>query len=267
MSATSGKQLPIGLRFAAIFALDANGRPAASTTSAYEGLEIRGPKTFSLTPPDPRQISHMGNDRVLAVDILPPTEPTRGELRASVNDFAVHALLTGTQVKTVGEASEIAYNTDKQGSEPQVGLLLYQQSLSVGDGLRHYRAFVIPLAVCIPKPQGMSENPEDVTYVINPTLSNDRLWGDTLVLADDGITEASIFEYMCEGKPKLVAFLADGTEDEFLFPTSAPAKSTAKIAVFKNGVEITAGITKATTKVTFTSAPTLNDNITVFYEV
>jgi hypothetical protein len=267
MSATSGKQLPIGLRYAVVYALDANGRPAAVNTTVYEGLEIKGPKAFTLTLPDPRQISHMGNDRVLAVDILPPTEPTRGELRASVNDFAVHALLTGTSVITLGEATEIAHNTDKQGSEPQVGLLLYQMSLSVGDGLRHYRCFVIPLAVCIPKPQGMSENPEDVTYIVNPTLSNERLWGAQLVLATDGITEASIFEYMCEGKPKLVAFKADGTEDEFLFPTGAPAKSTAKISVFKNGVLMSAGITKATTKVTFTSAPTLNDNITVFYEV
>ncbi len=268
MSNTSGKQLPIGLRYAAIFALDATGRPAASGLTAYEGLEINGPKTFTINIPKPRQVTHIGNDRVLAVDTLPPTEPITGELRASVNAFDVHALLTGTEVNTVGEATEIAHATDQQGNEPQVGLLLYQMSLNTADRLRCYRCFVIPRVVCIPVPPGMSDNPEDVTYLINPTPTNERLWGAALSESVDGYTEAGVFEYMCEGKPKLISFLGDGTEDEFSFPAAAPAKATAKIAVFKNGTEITgAAITKTTTKITFTVAPSLNDNITVFYEV
>ena len=87
MAATSGKQLAVGMRRAVIFALDANGYPAAIGVTAYEGIEVVGPKAFTLTVPDARRIVHTGNDRVLALDYLPPTEPYSVVLRVPSNDM------------------------------------------------------------------------------------------------------------------------------------------------------------------------------------
>ena len=54
MTATSGQQLSVGLRYAAVFPLNANGYPNATSTTACEGLEFGGPKAFELSVPDVR---------------------------------------------------------------------------------------------------------------------------------------------------------------------------------------------------------------------
>ena len=266
MAATSGKFYPVGLRYAVAYALNANGRPNATATTVYEGVEIAGPKTFTLNVPEPRKIQHKGNDRVLAVDFLPPQEGISGELAASVYDYTMISLLSGITQGTVGEAKEVAYMTSKQGSEPQVGLMLYQQAEDYTTGARRWRAFVLPKAILIPRPGGAAEQEQDYKYTIAPQIVNARLWGAQLVLATDGYTDCQIFEYMTEGKPHIASFLADGTADDFLFSTDYPALNASKIAVYKNGTVVSTGVTKNVTGLAFTAAPTLNDEIVVFYE-
>lgn len=268
MAATSGKQLSVGLRFVTAFELNTNGRPkGASATTPYEGAQFSGAKAFTLTIPEPRKITHTGDDRVLAVDYLPPTDAPSAELRVSVNDYAAIALLTGINVGTVGEAKEIAFTTSKQGFEPQVGLMLYQQSLDSVTRIRRWRSIVIPKAICIPRPGGMSENPDEMLFSVAPQIVSSRLWGLSLVLATDAYTDAAVFEYMTEFKPHLAVWKGNNTATDFTFSTDFQAADTGKIAVFNNGVAITTNITKLVSKVTFTTAPATNDDVDIFYEV
>src|SRR5574340_408944 len=97
MTATSGKQLAVGMRYARAYALDSNGYPLVSSTTVYEGLEFGGAKSFELNVPDARRIVHTGNDRVLALDYLPPNEPVSGVLRIARSEMDLNALLMNTK--------------------------------------------------------------------------------------------------------------------------------------------------------------------------
>jgi hypothetical protein len=263
---TTGNQLAVGLRYGVAFALNAAGRPAATGATAYTGVEFAGAKAFTLNVPEPRRIAHVGDDRVLAVDYLPPTEPVTGEIRTARGSLELDALLSGAKVGALGEASYLARASDRQGSEPQVGLLLYQQSLEAASRLRRWRVIVIPATRCIPMPAGMEEAAAEFRYSLAPSPSQTHLWGAPLSLATDGATEAAYLELMTEGKPKLVAFKADGTAVLFSFPTGAPALDVEKIVVWKNGTIVSTGVTKAVTGLTFAAAPTSGDEIVAFYE-
>jgi hypothetical protein len=259
---------PVGTRSAVVFGLNAAGLPdATSPTTPYEGIAWTGPKAFSLTVPEPNKKVHVGADRPLAVDFLPPTDAVSGELRVSDNRYDIHALLTGTLVGTLGEAAEIVHGSSKQGFEPQVGLVLTQQALDAATQQRRWRTIVLPKAIAIPQPVGMADSPQDVVYKLAPQVANARLWGGTLVLATDGCETAQVFEYMTEGVMKVVAWKGNGSAVTFSFPAGAQAKSVAKIATFKNGVAVSSGLTLATSGVTFATAPASGDLVVVVYEV
>jgi hypothetical protein len=270
MSTTSGIQLSVGLRYASVFALNSNGRPNASAASApFTGLQMEGAKAYTLTVPEPRFISHTGDDRLLAKDVLPPLEGITGEVKAAKNRYDVRALLTGVEVNTIGEAETLAFSTDKQGYEPQVGLMLYQQSLDADVsgsrfGSRRWRVSFVPKAVLIPMPPNMDENASEITFKVNAFVIKNHLWGTALTLLDDGCTEAQGLEMMMEGKPWLDCWLGDNATT--VFTLSKTALSAAKISVFIDGVLTTAGVTKTVTSVTFTPAPAMNADIDILYE-
>lgn len=271
MSNASGKQLSVGLRYVVAYALNANGRIAGTSASvAYAGVQFEGAKAYTLTQPEPRQFNHSGDDRLLDRDVLPPLEGSGGQLKVAKTNDVLDALLSGVTQGFTGEASRLPLMTDKQGSEPQVGLLMYQQSLDAASGatrgLRRWKAYLVPRAVCIPINPGMEENPAETTYNLTAYVSSTELTGRALTTVDDGATETQMVRYMAEGKPTIIAYLGNGSTT--VFALVGTAKSTAKIAVYKNGVEVTgAAITKTTTQVTFTAAPASNDDVTIFYEV
>ena len=266
MTARTGKFLPIGMRYAAVFELDVNGRPKATTVTAYSGLKWEGPLAFDISLPNARVIPHLGADRVLRTATLPTQESPSATLRVSDYRFDIQAILSAVTVGTVGEAKEFPLGTSKAGYEPVVGLLFYQQSQDLDTGALTWHAYIIPKARCILAPASMNGNAGEITYQVVPTPSTQRIWGKTLTLVDDKYVDATIFEYDCQGEPRVVGFIGDGVALDFLFPAGEPALDVAKIEVYKNGVKLTAGITPAVDKVTFTVAPLATDMITVFYE-
>jgi hypothetical protein len=255
--------LPVGLRYAVVFALNSDGRPAATGLSAYQGIEIAGPKAYSLNVPDPRRIAHAGKDRVLVSDSLPTLESSSAEIQASSQDLDLEALLQNVKNFAVGDAKMLAIQTEQQGSEPTVGLLLYQQSKDKATGLRNWHFHIIPAAQVIPVHAGMGENPIDQRYTISPTPTTKHLWGVTLTLVTEGATEAGIFKGKSPYKPKLDSYLADGVEDNYVLAKTA-ANNT--YPVYVDGVERTSNITKTTTDFTFTSSvPSSGADISAFY--
>jgi hypothetical protein len=269
MTGVSGKQLGVGLRFATVFALNASDYLAASGVSAYEGLQVSGAKAFMVNVPDPRQIVHTGDDRVLQRDVLPSLEGVTAELRAARRDFAMHALLTGTNVNTIGEAETVGMGTDQQGNEPQVGMLLYQQALDADSGKRRWKSYVIPKAVVIPKAAEMNENPQEHVYSVTPYVVSQHLWGTPFSSgsAGDGFSQAQVIEMMTEYEPVLVGFRSSGSAQAYSFPADKPAASVDKIHAFAGGVELTSEITKAVTGITTVGGtPVYGEVISVLYE-
>jgi len=270
MTTPTGKQLAVGLRRAVIFALDTNGYPAATGSSAYEGFEVIGPKAYTLTIPDVRKIVHLGNDRVLALDFLPPTEASSAELRTSADDIPLNSFLTGVEDFAVGNALLMGYQTDQQGSEPDIACLFAQQSLDAASKLRNYRFHIIPKSRAIPMPSGMDENAAEMKYALAPNPSSKHIWGTALVDGTEGAIEAAFVNGMIAGRPNIVSFKGNSSTLAFLLPANKPALTSGSIVVWVNGVLKTGGggdYTATTTTITFDApAPASGAMIVAFYE-
>ena len=270
MAATSGKQLPVGLRFVVVMELNADGTPlgdVATATNATDGLEFQGPKAFNLNVPEPRKITHIGEDRVLAVDYLPPNEGMDGEIMVSPDNHEVIALLGDILEVSIGEGQFVGLSTSQQGFEPQVGVMMYQQSLDVDAGTRRWRSFWFPSCRCIYMPAGMGQDLQDARYKIAPAITTKLPWGLALTELDNGCLTMQGIEMMSEGRPNMCYWEGDGAEDEFLLPLDKPATGVAKIQAYADGAAADALLAStAVDKLTFTVAPADGVKITCLYE-
>jgi hypothetical protein len=256
-----------------VFALNSSGLPAAPSGGlVYEGVHVTGVKELTITDPEPQRIQHVGDDRVFATDILPPTDAISGSLSVGKVNDALDAVLTGQSSYTIGEAKGFAIGTNKRGYEAQVGMLLFRQSQdttpgSTTYGKRYWESRIIPKARVVPLEGAMNASPETRAYSIYPNIVTAHLWGTALASGTEGCTEMQMERLVTEYPPRLVAFNAEAAQVEFLFDTDEAAVSTDKIhAVWVDGVIQTSGITKATTKITFTSAPGAGKLVVVLYE-
>jgi hypothetical protein len=270
MTAVSGVMLPVGARHLTFYALDANGRPAATSTAVYEGVQSLGVKGFNPNWSTPRTIDHAGGDSLLQRDVLPPITGSAMTINASDIDFALNQIISATNTITIGEAKEVGLMTDKQGFEPQVAIAVWQQVVDDSDtavaGLRRWRLVVIPKALVTRISQGMGENTMDEVYNVVAQITRQRLWGTTLVKATDGYVRAQAFEYMTEFNPNIVSWKSgSNVATKMLFHADRPAAALTKIhAVTVNGV-LDATATKALDGVTPTTIAS-SDMITCFYE-
>jgi hypothetical protein len=215
MSNPSGIGLSVGARSLHIFEKDpATGLVKVSSTTPSAGSEFLGPKALTLNVPEAREIVHIGKDRVLAVDLLPPNTPLTGEVRVGEGNMIINALVSGVKTRTSGEGIEMAWATDKQGYEPQFGMFMYHQSLQPGHG-RIWRSVFIPTTRMFPYLAGMGENPEDGRYKVAPSPSEETLWGEAFSDSVWGCTEATNTERYTFGKPNMMFAAGDGTTDDF----------------------------------------------------
>ncbi len=267
MTAPIEKTLNYGLRFANVFELDANGLPKANGVMAYEGTQFKGSTAFELTIPDARKLTGLGEDGITQVVYLPPQDGADARLNVEAADPVLAALLDGTKVATVGEASVIGIATDKQGFEPRVALLLYQAAKGLETGKTYWHSFIIPSAQVVRKSPGMGADKAVTQYQVAPNRVKKHLWGVSFSNSVEGFLEAQVLEAWSNYPLRICSFLGDGTATEFSFPVNYPAVATDGIKVWKNGVEVTSGLTKTVTGITFTTAPANNDVIVVLREV
>lgn len=245
MTTATGKQFAVGLRQVMIFDLDQNGLlnvTTAGSASPYEGSQLVGGQGLELNIPEPRRIQHTGDDRLQQVDFLPTLDPVTGTLTISRQDYPNYALLTGTSVQTIGEVKAIGIMTDKQGSEPQVGMLAWQQSQD-NTGERNYRAFILPKSLVYPRPGPMNQNATTHTFDVQPQIVTQNLWGSAFSNSIEGFLSAAYRELQFQYKPKLIAWKTAGSASvagslAFVFDGVAdPAKTpvaSAKINAFLN---------------------------------
>lgn len=267
MANTSGYQYPVGVRRIQIYELNANGTPLGTIPgSPYVGYQLKGAKTYGFNSQEPRKFTHVGDDQALQIDFLPALQAGDAEIAVSAMDYTAIAKLSGVKVFTVGEASAIPLATDRQGFEPLVGMMIYQQSKDRDTGLRRWRVALLPSVQCVFLQPGMGADLIDARYKISPTISNKHIWGTALLTATEGALTSQGIELMTEGLPQLGAFVGDGVVVLFNFPTGIVAVSTAKITVWKNDVLVVAGLTKTINGFTFAVAPLVGDRIVYFVE-
>ncbi len=272
MTAPTGIRAGVGFRHCVIFALNSNGVPNATSTSPYEGIVLVGSKALTVTEPEPRRIPYPGDDTILSIDVLPPLEAITGELRVGSTNDILDALISGVSNVTVGEALLHPVGTEKKGYEPQVGILAYRQGQDLDPnspnfGRRVWDFRIFPRAWLISRDQGYSDNAEERVYTVAPVKVTQHLWGVPFSLTSEGAKSAQMLRGVSYYKPKIVAWKADGDENEFLFPNDSPAADNSTISVFVDGAEVNSEITKSTTKITFNSAPQAGKIIVAFYGI
>jgi len=264
MSNTSGDLLSAGFQRAVIFALDANGYPAATGSQAYEGLDIIGANLFNMNTPDVTKVPHTGQDRILATQFFPPKEGVTAQLTMDGSSTELIALLTGVKEYALAEKTFVSWMTDQQGNEPDVGLLLVQAALDASSKLGQRHFFVVPSGRAVPKPGSFDENAYKtiIDVALNPTTKH--IWGEALTTGVEGAGETAFDEGDAAKRPNLVAFKGNNSTTIFLLPTSKPATSTAKMKVWVDGV--VASPTLAVDKITFSPAPGTGEMIVLLYE-
>lgn len=261
----------VGFRHAIVFALDASGYPNATATTAYEGVQISGAKALTINDPEPRQITHYGDDYVFALDTLPPTEPISGEMRVGKINDTIDALLGDDLSFTEGEAKFMLIGSNNRGDEDQVGMLAFRQAVdtdpdSSNYGKRYWEGRIFPQAYIISREGGFEDTPEERAYTVRPLYVQAHLWGTAFAVGTEGATRAQGVRLVTEYKPKVVAFQGDGSQVTFVLPTSYPAQATGKMVVWDAGTKQTTGFTVRTTDIVFSSAPTDGNIVVAFYE-
>lgn len=266
MSAPSVKRSAVGFRSATIFPLNTAGLPAATGVTAYEGITATAAKTLTINDPEFRRIFNTGDDVVNQIDQLPPLEGATAELHLGLLNDTLEAALSGLKSFTIGETNMFLGGvTDLDGFEPQVGVLAYRQALD-DSGNRVWHGLIMPKAVAALRESGFDDNPEDRAYTLTPQLVTAHLWGVSFAAGTEGGLRSQFVRTVGRYKPKIVAFLGDGATTVFAFPAAYQAQATAKITVWKDGVIVSAGLTKATTGLTFSVAPASNALVVALYE-
>lgn len=271
MAAPNTIRSGVGFRHVQVLALGTDNHPAATDTSVYVGVQLSGARSLTINDPEPQQIVHVGDDRPFALDVLPPTEPITGELIAGKINDVLEALLTSDASFEVGEAKMFPVGSDNRGSENLMGVLCYRQTLDTDPdssdfGSRRWEFRLFPKCFVIAREGGLTPDPEEKTYTIRPQFVKAHIWGTSLSTSTEGTLQVQGFRGISQYKPRLASFLGDNAETDFSFESTYPAITTDKIAIWVDGVLTTENITKATTGVQWTTAPTTDANIDIFYE-
>ena len=260
----------VGLRHVQILLLNSSGYPNATSTTVYEGVTISGAKAFDVTDPDPRRVIHTGDDRVIALDVLPPNEPVTGTLRAGKINFDVDDVISDDKIYTVGAAKMIGLGTDNRGEENQVCLVCYQQAEDTDPasgtfGLRRWFGYMFPKALLYRQASAMNNDPAETVYSINPQYTKKHVWGASFTTTTEGHEQAQGVSVISEDKPKVVAWLGDTSTTTFALPTDVPAASTATVAVWVDGT-VDTNWTITTTNISTATAPDTDSVVVAWYE-
>ncbi len=268
MANSSGRLVYADVKRVVAYELDASGNlKATSSSTPYMGVEIDGPQAYDLTVPEPREITFRGGGRVTNQMSLPASEPLKMEVRAAPEDLALVQLFGGgPEVVALGEMSVISHGTEKQGSEPVVGLMVEQFAQDFDTGLNAIRNVFVPRAKVVALSNGGGADAIPYRYKVTSQRSKYRLWGPLLSVSTDGHETTQFDTAMSEGDVDFLAFLGDGATTVFNFPAGMTAISTAKVAVTVDKVLQTSGVTPALDKVTFAAAPATGDVIVIKVE-
>jgi hypothetical protein len=248
--------------------IDVPGYPEPAE-DGFGGYEFLGPKNLTLNLGSPRAITNVSQGRVNDTIYLPSTDAKTAEFHLSYIDQVLFSILGAVKRRTdIGEGSTMPFGTDKQGLEIAGAFLISNLAFHDENSNPVWHNYMLPKVRAIVTQPSMDENAVDVTVNLSLGSSTKHLWGQAVTEAIDGATRLTGYDHITEFRFNIHAWLADGSEDIFLFPADKPPISSAKTSVwnFTDGVEITSGFVVNTANLDFTLAPSANDLIVALYE-
>jgi hypothetical protein len=244
---------------------------SVSGSVGYYGALHSGARVLTINDPTPRIISHIGDDGVFGVQVLPPTEVMNGELQVDKTNDIVDAIASAVKRVTIGESNLFLQATDKRGFENPLAALAYSasqdadpDSASFGSQLWDFR--IIPQAIVFPRESGYGQEDNVRQYSFTPMFATAYPWGVKYTDAVEGCLRSQMARGNSQGKPNMVSYLGDGATVGFPFDSSKPAKSITKVTVWVDGVLKTTGISVSVRGVSFAAAPASASVVVVFYE-
>lgn len=251
-------------------AIDHPGYPAMAVSDAYEGLPFSRPKSLTLNLGAPRAITNVAQGRVQDTIYLPSTDAKTGEFHLSNIDLPTFADLSGVKTRTVGDGMAMPFGTDKQGLEIDGIFLISQLAFHDDDGVTNWNNYILPRTRAIVTMPSFNENAIDVTVSLSLSPAKKHIWGQSLTEGTDGALEFTGLNHITPERFHVVAWLADGVEDTFLFPADKQAVASYATSFtlwdYAAGTQLTANLTKSAAGVVFVSAPAASKLIVGLYE-
>ena len=244
---------------------------SVSGSVGYYGAQHSGARVLTINDPTPRIISHIGDDGVFAVQVLPPNEVMNGELQIDKTNDVIDAICSNVKAIQVGEANLLLEATDQRGYEPDMCAIAYSagqdndpMSSAFGSQMWDFRLF--PKAKVFLRESGYGQEANVRQYSFTPMFCTAYPWQVQFTMAIEGALRSQCIRGNSVGKPNMVSFLGDGATKAFPFDSQKPALTAAKITAWKNGVQLSAGYSKSIYGLSFAAAPNSGDVIVVFYE-
>jgi hypothetical protein len=257
-----------------MYLINSSGYPDGDESGAvaYDGIRLEGAKSFTSTVPDPRIVTHTGDDRAFAQDVLPPTEMETATLTTGKTNLSLDAALTGTKVEDLlGDVNMGVTSSDKQGAEPQVMVFGWRQALDTEKGSstygqRRYITRMYPSCRIIPKPASMEDGAADEnSYSVVPTVVTKTPWGKALAEITNGATEGQSLRFISSNPLMMNKWNGNGTLSTFTL-SNTPISAT-KTRVHANGTVATVSSVDTVAKTCTLSTPPANlSEVVAWYE-
>ena len=248
-------------------------------TDAYPGYEIIGSRGLTIQIPEARRIVHSGDDRVLAVTLLPPEDPVTGELTTASMDLEADSILTGLPgAQALLDGMHAPRATDLLGNEPVIWFKTCSQATDVdrlgtttGAGRWWNRFFLGRALARGPRMEYGTAIESSYSVVANPTRRYP--WGQLVDPSIVGYREYTILEIITQYPLRMDVAIWDGADATFTLTRAAVPDGDAydKVRVFVNGTAYTNTqytVNAARTEVTFTAGniPPNGAIVVVVYE-
>jgi hypothetical protein len=208
--------------------------------------------------------------RVQDTIYLPSTDAKTAEFHLSNIDQVMFAALSAVKTRLIGGGRGMPFGTDKQGLEIDGIFLISQLAFHDNDGVSQWHNYILPRVRAVVTMPSFDENAIDVVVNLSLSPSSKHVWGQALSEANDGALSMTGFDHITWDRFNIYAWLADGTEDTFLFPANEQALSnfatTFELWDYNAGTEVTSGITKSATGVVYAAPPAANKLLIALYE-
>lgn len=278
MAETNKYSPSVGLRYVRVALRDTDGTidvPAAqAVATGYNGLRAHKAVALTATIPEPNRVVAQGDDRVYHTFMLPPEEGVSGELRTTVFDTDLVALITDTNAWGSSPIRKVGLATDKQGEEPSC--IAWGSSMAVdvdpatGVKVNAWQTYIFldakfsPMA---PPRERASVGEMRYAMVANDSLTDEK--GTSFNTTINGFTQSPFVVVITRGKFGMCAWVGNASATVFNLPSGEyPLYSGSTPEVWVNGVRQTSGVTVDANAgtVTFSAAPANGAKIVALYE-
>jgi len=266
----------IGLRHVRVGLRDTDGVLAVPSGTAigtaYSGRRAEGANALTIAVPDPVKVPVTGDDRVYYTWVLPPTENSAGELRVSVNDTQMIALVSGTKQFGSTPRRKVGFGTNNQGDEPELCIWGCRQVIEADEseatyGTKKWETYYILNGIAFIKPSSMEyQQVQNDVYAIQANDATVSEMGTAFTDVLNGFTKAEFLKIVTTKKYMLDAFEGDAAQVTFTLSQTPYESGIFNITLDGVVQSETTHWTRVTNVVTMLIAPGLAAKLIVEYE-